>query len=300
MNIKKFIFSLALLFFLIPAFSKCAYAGSFSYYLGSLSSSYGNADYTTASVNLIGFNETHGFSMGIAGNTSTTYQSGSGGRYLYYVNFSLPDDGSTWHIQGFASIYRQYSRTEGGDMYSFNYYPIDTSATTSGTFTGVSIGQAVNAANSAKTSADLASSRALSAYNAVNDVNGTTITAVRDASGSVLTAARQANTKIDTLRTSITNIQNNLGADVTPPILKLKTVSGAMATSGSSIATYILVTDNCPGPYSYSVDGGAFNQLPADKIVSLPVNGRGANAVTVVVKDQAGNETMDVLTIRGL
>ena len=299
MGLKKLSILLSVLFCIIFGFNKDAFAGSYSFYVGTLSSSYGERHYGTASISVIGFNETQGFVKGIPGSISTTYQSGNGGKYLAYFNYALPDDGSVWRIQGYASMFCMDDGS-GTASYDFEYLPIDTSVTTPGTFTGVSIGQAVNAANSAKTSADTASAQALNAYNAVNDVNGNTITAVRDPSGSVLTAARQANTKLDTLQTSITNIQNNLGADITPPILKLKTVSGAMATSGSSIATYILVTDNGPGPFTYSVDGGAFNPLPADKKVYLPVNSRGANAITVVVKDQAGNETMDVLTIRGL
>jgi len=154
--------------------------------------------------------------------------------------------------------------------------------------------------NLAKASADAAATNATSAYNAVSNVNGNTVTAVRDADGTVLSVARQANTKLDTMQTSITNIQNSIGADTTPPSVKLRTVSGAVATSGATIQTVLDISDNTNSSFTYSLDGAAYAAVPVNRIVFLPVNTPGPNIIPVWVKDQAGNMGMASITIRKL
>ncbi|HBV99341.1 MAG: hypothetical protein JL50_21640 [Peptococcaceae bacterium BICA1-7] len=195
--------------------------------------------------------------------------------------------------------------------------------------------QARDAANSAKTSADnaatvagTASANALNAYNeavvinnkldglttevsaldtseivtAVKDPNGNTINAVRDTSGTVLDASRTARdasqealTKIDTLQTMVNNY---MSADTSPPVVSLSTVSGARATSGSSILAMVDVSDNLSNTFEYSLNGIDYLSLSVDGIITLPVNSSGTNTITVWVKDEAGNTSRKSITIR--
>jgi len=164
----------------------------------------------------------------------------------------------------------------------------------------------------ARNSADTAATNASNAYNSVNNANGNTITAVRDSSGTALAEARlaktnslnayneahTANTKLDSLQTTVTNIQNNLGGDTSPPVPKLRTVSGAVATSGGSIQTVLEVSDNVSSTFTYSLDGSLYNPLPVNRIISLPVSSLGPNVISVWVKDQAGNVGITSITIR--
>lgn len=155
-------------------------------------------------------------------------------------------------------------------------------------------------AQQAKTSADTAAANASNAYNAVSNVNGNTVTAVRDVDGTVLGVARQASAKLDTMQTSISNIQNSIGADTTPPSVKLRTVSGAMATSGATIQAVLDISDNTNSSFTYSLDGAAYAAVPVNRIIFLPVNTPGPNTIPVWVKDQAGNVGMASITIRKL
>lgn len=173
---------------------------------------------------------------------------------------------------------------------------------------------AASYALSAKNSADTAAANASNAYNAVYNANGNTIAAVRDSSGTALAEARLAktnslnayneahtvNTKLDSLQTTVTNIQNNLGGDNSPPVLKLKTVSGAVATSGGSIQAVLEVSDNVSSTFTYSLDGSLYNSLPVNRIIFLPVSSPGPNVISVWVKDQAGNIGNTSITIRKL
>ncbi|MHB8158019.1 MAG: hypothetical protein ACYDEQ_11605 [Desulfocucumaceae bacterium] len=187
---------------------------------------------------------------------------------------------------------------------------------------------AYNAANTAATNAASANVNASNAYNSVSNVNGNTITAVRDASGTALSEARQAktnaanastnasqantnalnaynttqavNTKIDSLSTAVTNIQNNLGADTSPPSVKIETVSGALATSGNNIRAVVNASDNVSTTFTYSLDGTAYQALPADGVISLPVNLPGSNLIAVWVKDVAGNIGRSSIIVRKL
>lgn len=169
-------------------------------------------------------------------------------------------------------------------------------------------------ASSANTNAANANTNASNAYNAVNNVNGNTVTAVRDGSGTALAEARlaktnslnayneahTANTKLDSLQATVTNIQNNLGGDTSPPVPKVRTVSGAVATSGGSIQAVLEVSDNVSSTFTYSLDGTTYNPLPVNRLISLPVSSPGPNVISVWVKDQAGNVGNTSITIRKL
>ncbi|MFZ5632145.1 MAG: hypothetical protein ACOY40_04795 [Bacillota bacterium] len=291
-KIKAFIYLISISI-LIFGFAGTACAGNYSYFAGQAYSYYKLWSYTVSNINIVGFNISQGFSQQVAANVSMTWKSGSGGGwYDIYLNYTLPDDGSTWKITGGITLY--------GAESSYFFYKVDTTQTTPGTFTGISIGQAVNAANSAKISADAANINALGACNAVSDTNGNTITAVRDNSGTVLDAARTANTKLDSLHMIVTSIQSNIGADITPPVVKLRTVSGAMATSGDSIFAVLDVSDNVSTIFTYSLDALTYSPVPFNKIISLPLNSYGNNVISVWVKDEAGNVGTASITVRKL
>lgn len=155
-----------------------------------------------------------------------------------------------------------------------------------------SSGTALAEARQAKTNAS-------NAYNSVNNVNGNTITAVRDAGGTVLDSSRLANTKLDTLQAAVTNIQNSMSAgDTTPPSVRIRTVSGAMATSGTFIQAVLDVSDNASTIFTYSLDGITYQAVPASKLITLSVSHSGPNVILVWVKDQAGNIGTTSITIR--
>ena len=89
-------------------------------------------------------------------------------------------------------------------------------------------------------------------------------------------------------------------SDNVPPMVNLRTVSGARATSGTSIQAIVTVSDNTQGPFTYSINGDTFRDLPDSGIISLPVTNRGNNVITVRVKDAAGNIGSDTIVIRRL
>lgn len=310
-----------LIILLLLIFVPSAYAASYSYFLGSYYTNYGMVSYSVSDIDLLGFNKTHGFTQKILGTISKSHGSGSGGRDNLTLNYTVPDDGSTWQIVGTIQVLAAYSDYEGGLAGSSicDLVNVNQTVTTFGTFTGVSIGQAVNAANAASIAASNAATNASNAYNSVNNSNGNTITAVRDASGTVLSEARQAktnsqnastnalnaynttqtvNTKIDSLSTAVTNIQNNMGADISPPVVNLTTVSGASATSGNSIKIVVGVSDNISNTFTYSLNDSTYQPLTAGRIITAPLNGTGFIPINVFVKDQAGNMGMDCIVIR--
>ncbi|HBV97386.1 MAG: hypothetical protein JL50_08555 [Peptococcaceae bacterium BICA1-7] len=169
-------------------------------------------------------------------------------------------------------------------------------------------------ATSAQSAANSANTNAINAYNSVSNANGSAITAVRDASGTVLSEARQAktnsfnsynqavaaNTKLDNLSNTINNIQNSIDNDTTAPVVRLKTLSGAFATSGNTIKAVVNASDNFSTSFNYSLDGVTCQPLPQDGVVNLSVSYIGDNHITVWVMDEAGNTGRDSITIRKL
>ncbi|MCL5058656.1 MAG: hypothetical protein M1130_11845 [Actinobacteria bacterium] len=324
--------TLGLLLIILLCFAPSAFAASYTYYLGDCYGNYNRRSYTVSNIDLMGLNKTHGFTQKIIGTVSSTLSSNY---YHFTLTYNLPDDGSTWQIVGSVNMVSYEYSTEGYVAMNFFAMPVNDTKNTSGTFTGVSIKTATDAANAANTaagqakiSADTASTRALNAYNSVYNANGNTITAVRDGSGTVLSEARQAktnasnagtyasqastnalnayntaqtvNTKIDSLSTAVTNIQNNIGLDTSPPVVQIATVSGALATSGNSISAVVNVSDNVSTAFEYSLNGTVYQSLPANGVVSLPISAPGANLITVWVKDGAGNVGRNSITIRKL
>ncbi|AEG61955.1 hypothetical protein [Desulforamulus ruminis] len=167
-------------------------------------------------------------------------------------------------------------------------------------------GAAVTAAQGAKASADTAASRAQTAVNQTVDAGTSAASwahqsydkanqASQDATYIRNTQLPSLETKLNNLQVSVTNIQNS---DTMPPTVEIQTVSGARATSGSSIQAIVTVTDNRPGPYTYSINGGSYSTLPDDGRITLPVYSSGNNSITVSVQDAAGNVGSKTIVIR--
>ncbi|MBO8128933.1 MAG: hypothetical protein H0Z39_07010 [Peptococcaceae bacterium] len=96
---------------------------------------------------------------------------------------------------------------------------------------------------------------------------------------------------------AINAIKNAITADNIPPFIEVKTLSGATATSGSSIRLIVAASDNSSTNLSYSINGGAYAPLPADGIITAPVSSPGPNTVMIRVKDEAGNVAAKAITI---
>lgn len=87
----------------------------------------------------------------------------------------------------------------------------------------------------------------------------------------------------------------------TPTITELQTVSGADATSGSSIEVMLQASEDLSATMDYSVNGGTSKPIPASGEISVPIsNPSGLNAITVTVTDPAGNSASKILDIMGL
>ncbi|HBV98029.1 MAG: hypothetical protein JL50_01020 [Peptococcaceae bacterium BICA1-7] len=302
--IKKLILSICFIVFLnVPTMSQAA---TYSYNTDIIA--YDSDHSNSISVHITGFNRTHAVTQ-VLNHSLSVYT--SGGKYRWCINYVVPDDGSTWNVTGVITQYN-FKNYDGISAGSYGFLGMDNKTftathTTGGSYSGASIGAATTAANTASTNA-------LNAYNSVYNVNGNTITAVRDSGGTVLAEARQAktnsliayntaqtvNTKIDSLATAVTNIQNNLGGDTSPPEVKIATASGAMATSDNTIRAIINTSDNASSLFEYSLDGTAYQPLPLDGVVDLLVSSTGSNLITVWVKDEAGNTGRDSITIRKL
>ncbi|OPX89919.1 MAG: hypothetical protein A4E53_01333 [Pelotomaculum sp. PtaB.Bin104] len=158
---------------------------------------------------------------------------------------------------------------------------------------------ATNAAN-ANTNAGTAASRAQTTINQTmyNGAYGGSSENVADIAGYMKNQQLPGiSTQIDNLNTTINNFT---GADKTAPTVKVKTLSGALATSGNSVQAIVTITDSNDSTFTYSINGGSYFSVPGNKIISLPVSTFGPNAITVNVKDAVGNIGSDTIIIRKL
>ncbi|MCS5697358.1 hypothetical protein NZJ93_14885, partial [Desulfofundulus thermocisternus] len=238
----------------------------------------------------VGYNVTQGYAQNLP--ISVDYSSAS---------VTVPDDGCTWKISGFVmgSIEDSLDGT-----YEPVYQTFSTTVTTSGTFSGYSPKTATDAANVAATNAqnayNAANSAAINAQNAYNAANtakssaDTAASRVWDSSEgkSAATLAKEARDKaneaitaVNNMQTIITDIKNTVTTDNVPPSVEVKTLSGATATSGSSIRLVIAASDNKSANLNYNVNGGAYSPLPADGKVSVPLTSPGPNTIVIGVQD---------------
>ena len=65
---------------------------------------------------------------------------------------------------------------------------------------------------------------------------------------------------------------------------------------------YMIVSasDNRSSSLACSVNGGPYQALPEDGIITVPISTPGANVITVRVKDEAGNTGVATIVIRKL
>ncbi len=113
-------------------------------------------------------------------------------------------------------------------------------------------------------------------------------------------ATQTAITRLDSIQARITNIENKTGADLSPPVVRIKTVTGSLATSGGSVKAVLSISDNIASTFDYSLDGVNFSPVPADKQITLPVNNPGPNIIMVWARDAAGNVGSESIIIRKL
>ena len=317
MRLRQILFGFLLFICSMLSYSHVACAGSYSYYLGQLYTYYGMIGYSPQNINIVGFNDTQGFSKILPADVLI---SGSGQWLNAYLNYTLPDDGSYWRAQGNVVIMSSNgSSPEGGVSSSYLIYKIDTANSTPGSFSGysprtatasantaaTSASNAYSAANAARSSADSAAVNASNAYQAASSASAYTWDAVTSKSAATLSReardqGQSANNKLDLISASITSIEKNMGGDVTPPLVRVRTATGATATSGSSIQAVLDISDNASSSFTYSLDNVTYTPLPASRVIFLPVATPGPNNIQVSVKDEAGNTGAASITIRRL
>ena len=83
-------------------------------------------------------------------------------------------------------------------------------------------------------------------------------------------------------------------------MVRIKTVTGSLATSGGSVKAVLSISDNIASTFDYSLDGVNFSPVPADKQITLPVNNPGPNIIMVWARDAAGNVGSESIIIRKL
>lgn len=89
--------------------------------------------------------------------------------------------------------------------------------------------------------------------------------------------------------------------DTTAPEVSIETANGATATTTGSQDLIITVSDNISSSFTYSLDGTNYSALPADGIITVSDLTAGQlHKITVWVKDQAGNETKETISIWSL
>ncbi|WP_449241465.1 hypothetical protein [Desulfoscipio gibsoniae] len=167
---------------------------------------------------------------------------------------------------------------------------------------------AQNNTNAAKISADAAKSEATASKNMLNGSSngGKSLAATYDKAGAAAGDATYIrNTQLPGLQNQIANLEttiNNMtSGDTTPPnFVDLRTKSGARATSGSAVQLVVDATDNVSSILQYSVDGGSFQALSPNRIITARVGSGPIVTISVTVKDETGNESSKSISIRKL
>jgi len=230
-------------------------------------------------LNVTGYNKTHGIYKTL-NFWAEQYQKSSRSNYYWRIYFELPDDGSEWEVfgQGFRPYYRE-EYTDGDRVYyheKADPCSFHLTINTPGSFSGVSIGQAVTAANSAKTSADSAKTYARNAYNLLN--NSTY------GLSSTYDKVAALESTVNNLQTSITNITNNLA----PQILKISGLNGATCTTGS---TFSVVVDAVGATeFRVKADTGSWSSWTSvgSPATAAGISGSGAHTIYVEVRNAGG------------
>lgn len=260
----------------------------------------------------------HGSSLRRWNGSSWSNTGGFNGRMHYYLRIANND------IWACGSIYNTIGTVSGSYTWPFGDYIYDVAGGNHGesfvagnggrfavlmggawyqdssVFSDYVLSATKDAAELAKDSAVQAKNAAVDAYNKTLVVESKLDALQTSVSNDNLVI----NNKLDSLQTNMTNMQTNItniiSSDTTPPAVKIRTVSGALATSGGSIQVVLDISDNLSSAFSYSLDGSLYESLPVNRIVTLPLAGPGPNIKLVWVKDQAGNVGASSITIRKL
>ncbi|NPV89605.1 MAG: hypothetical protein HPY50_02360 [Firmicutes bacterium] len=206
--------------------SKQALAQTYTYDCGNYSNS---NRYIRLSGSFTSFNRTHNYSLPLY-TISSRYSN-----HHYYIDYILPDDGSTWQVVGFYYVDYCYS-IEGMPSCESTTFLFDQTVTTPGTFPYPTIDQAVSAANAAKASAEQVADDTNDIRNNLLSISGGI---VQDANGTVLQAAREAKDRAD----QIYNLVSNTKVSIPPQIINTQGVGGATCTSSTS---YSLIVTSYP------------------------------------------------------
>lgn len=241
-----------------------------------------------------GYNITQGFSQVLPSSYSF---SGGGDDRQHFINFTLPNDGSTWAVVGMYSLTTHtFDPLNGGYSTATTYGTFNQTITTPGTFTGVSIGQAVNAANSAstyasqaKTSADNASAQAAAANTAATNAASNT----EDAEGTAIEGIRDLADVSNTILNNINNITNN----VAPVINSVRGLFGATCTINSEFT--VTISSNPNSGVTYRVRCGEFDSgwVGTNTITITGLNTIGPHQAICEVKNNAGVTSQEILTV---
>lgn len=285
------------LFFLLGSLPMAsnADAASYSYYLGSFKTNvcdYGGPE--ILALDIIGYNESQGFAAPVYADVRVLKD---GLYYKAYLDYNLPDDGSLWSVIGRAIIGCNSCYDNNGECYLTTIdCPFDLSVTTSGSFSGVSVRQAVDAANTAasnasaaKTSADAAKSEATAAKNAAN----TAAERVWDSaeSKSAATLAKEARDKANQALTEIDNVKsivNNIQASVGPQILKITGRNNATCTRTTSFD--VVVQASGATEFRVKADAGSWSAwVPmGSSATATGISVSGAHTIYVEVRNASG------------
>lgn len=237
------------------------------------------------------------------------------GTFSVNYHYSLPDVNDMQKVIDAANnaksssdiaASRVWYNNNSAGYWSYNAYSKANSANTNAANAKTEATNAKNEAAAAKNYASTAASRVWdstenkSAATLAKEARDKANTAVNNTAYIRNTQLPGIENKINNLDTKITNIQNSVGEDTTPPNVEIRTVSGARATSGSSIKLFIEATDNKSTNLEYKINDGSYQPIPADGIISAPVNSYPVSIISVKVRDEAGNETQKLLSIRKL
>jgi len=89
-------------------------------------------------------------------------------------------------------------------------------------------------------------------------------------------------------------------APVIKPEVTIRTITGAVGTSGESILCVIYVADEIGGQFEYRVNGGTWVSLPTGGLVELPVTQQGLNTINVEVRGPSRDIGGDEISIEKL
>jgi hypothetical protein len=250
-----------------------------------------------------GYNKTHGFSRQL--DAWWHYE----GNRNYDIAFNLPDDGSTWIVT--ASCVEYNRELVDGDyvLSKPTYHHSEIVINTQGTFTGVSVGQAVNAANAAKTAAQNAKSSADAAHSDAQVAANRTYYSGKSSArwgydnynkiAAVEGIVNNLDSEMDVMNTKITNIENTLSVDdTTPPTVNsIRGYKNATCTTTSEFKVTVDASDPTdPVEFRVKSDTGPWSNWTSvgNYATATDITGSGAHILQIEIRD--GNDNCKSLS----